>query len=79
MSVIFIVTEKIVGDLKPLYVLLVGESALHLAIVNGDLPAVKYLVSKGADVNHRTTQTFYNEKKSNKIVDDEVDNEYRRK
>jgi len=31
----------------------IGESALHLAIVNGDLQAVKFLVSKGADVNQK--------------------------
>lgn len=30
---------------------LAGRSALHLAIVNGDLTTVKYLVSQGQDVN----------------------------
>lgn len=39
--------------------IVLGDSALHLAVVNGDLPAVKYLVSKGADINHRTTKNLF--------------------
>ena len=36
-----------------------GESALHLAIVNGDLDSVKLLVAKGANVNQRATGRFF--------------------
>ena len=61
-----------------LFFSLPGESALHLAIVNGDLPAVKYLVSKGAKVNHPTTQVFYNDDNKTKITQDETENEYKR-
>ena len=47
--------------------LFAGDSALHLAVVNGDLPAVKYLVGKGADVNHRTAKNIF-EKESQKAT-----------
>lgn len=57
----------------------VGESALHLAIVNGDLPSVKYLVSKGADVNHRHSKNVFFDK-DKKIVSAVTDSEkYRSK
>ena len=36
-----------------------GESALHLAIVYGDLEMVKYLVENGAHVNQRATGRFF--------------------
>ena len=36
-----------------------GESALHIAIVFGNLAAVKLLIEKGADVNQRATGRFF--------------------
>lgn len=52
------------------YVLyLTGQSALHLAIVNGDFDSVKLLVENGANVNQRATGKFFlpeDHKKNNK-------------
>ena len=36
-----------------------GESALHIAIVNGDFEMVRLLVENGADVNQRATGRFF--------------------
>ncbi|KAK3102533.1 hypothetical protein FSP39_012024 [Pinctada imbricata] len=36
-----------------------GESALHIAVVFGNLEAVKLLIEKGADVNQRATGRFF--------------------
>jgi len=38
---------------------LLGESALHFAIVNGDLDSVKLLIDKGANINQRATGRFF--------------------
>jgi len=38
----------------------IGETSLHIAIVNGDLESVKLLVKYyGADVHARATGTFF--------------------
>ncbi|XP_050413383.1 transient receptor potential cation channel subfamily V member 6 [Patella vulgata] len=36
-----------------------GESCLHIAVVYGDIDAVKMLVANGADVNQRATGQFF--------------------
>ena len=36
-----------------------GESALHIAIVNGDFEMVRLLVENDADVNQRATGRFF--------------------
>ena len=40
-------------------VFLLGESALHIAIVYGEFDMVKRLVESGANVNQRATGTFF--------------------
>ena len=36
-----------------------GESALHLAVVSGNLEIVRLLIENGADVNQRATGRFF--------------------
>ncbi|GAB1600059.1 transient receptor potential cation channel subfamily V member 5-like [Argonauta hians] len=36
-----------------------GESSLHIAVVNGDLRSVRYLISKNVNVNQRATGNFF--------------------
>jgi len=36
-----------------------GESGLHLAVVNNDLPVVRRLLACGADVNRRASGRFF--------------------
>ncbi|CAI9719439.1 transient receptor potential cation channel subfamily V member 5-like [Octopus vulgaris] len=36
-----------------------GESSLHIAVVNGNLRSVQYLISKNINVNQRATGTFF--------------------
>ena len=39
--------------------IIIGESALHFAVVHGNLESVKLLVEKGAIVNQRATGRFF--------------------
>ena len=45
-----------------------GDSPLHLAIINGDLTAVKYLVRHGHDVNAAAPNTGIKPTKANPVV-----------